>query len=482
MKPTTNTIKLLVAVLLLVPVVHAEERPLSGEASRPNVLFIVVDDLRPALGCYGDPLVKSPNLDRLASEGSLFTRSYCNIPVCGASRASLLGGMRPGFHRYYSYDTWLEKQTPEAVPLNTYFKGNGYTTLSVGKVYHHIQDSDEGWDRVYDSIGESGWRDYVKEENVRKLKEEKRAEPFEKADVTDSAYRDGRLALAAISELENLAQTGEPFFMALGFLKPHLPFNAPKKYWDLYDPREIKVPPSGFRPENAPGRAFHTFNELRAYEGIPKEGPVSDEMARDLIHGYYACVSATDAQVGKVLRALESTGLADNTIVVLWGDHGFNLREHGLWCKHCVFETSLHAPLIIKAPGLEPATINGIAEYVDLYPTLCDLAGLQKPSHLEGSSLVAMMQDPANPGDGIAVSRWGNGFTLIQGDYFYTEWLNEQDELLDRMLFDHSKDPEELNNVAEDPRYAVAVEQLSRTLRKERGPTYFRPVAEASTN
>jgi arylsulfatase A-like enzyme len=449
---------------------------------RPNVLFIAVDDLRPQLGCYGDPIAQSPNIDRLAAEGSLFTRTYCNIPVCGASRASLLGGMRPGFYRYHQYFAWLEKETPQATPINTTFKGNGYTTLSIGKIYHHIQDNAEGWDRAYDSIGESGWKDYAKAGNVRTLQSGGRGPSYEMADVPDLAYRDGRLAQMAIHELEHLAKTGEPFFLALGFLKPPLPFNAPKKYWDLYDPEDLPVPEAGFRPENAPPRAFHSWGELRNYDDIPREGPLSDAVARKLIHGYYACVSATDAQVGKVLRALERTGLADNTIVVLWGDHGYNLREHGLWCKHCIFETSLHVPLIIKAPGMAPASIEGIAEFVDLYPTLCELAGLRKPAHLEGSSLVPMMKDPSNPGDGIAVSRWGNGFTLVQGDYFYTEWRDADDALQARMLFDHSKDPEELNNVAENPLYSGAVQQLSETLRRERGPTFFLPVVEKSTN
>ena len=451
--------------------------------SRPNVLFIAIDDLRPTLGSYGDPLAVSPNIDALAESSSLFTRAYCNIPVCGASRASLMGGMRPGYNRYFQYFTWLEKETPEAVPLNMHFKGHGYTTLSVGKIYHHIQDSAAGWDRFYDSIGESGWRDYVKGDNVRLITEGTGLGPaYEKADVPDIAYRDGRLAQKAVIELEHLARTGEPFFLALGFLKPHLPFNAPQKYWDMIDPDDIDLPPAGFRPSNVPQNAFHQSGELRGYDGIPPEGPVSDELARTLIHGYYACVSYTDAQVGLVLRALEELGLAENTIIVLWGDHGYNLREHGLWCKHCNFETSLHVPLLIRAPGIAPARVEGISELVDLYPTLCELVGLPKPSHLEGQSLVPMMKDPSLPGDGIAVSRWTNAYTVIEDDLFYTEWMNEDQYVWARMLFDHSKDPEEMNNLAELPEFQSEVERLGQLLRENRGALFFKERAAASTN
>lgn len=450
-------------------------------ADRPNILFIAVDDLRPTLGVYGDAVAQTPHLDRLAKQGGLFERAYCNVPVCGASRASLMAGVRPGYDRYRTYFTWLEKETPDIEPMNNFFQRQGYTTLGIGKIYHHIADSADGWDRVYDAIGESGWRDYVEAENVRTARDSSRKDPaVEAADVADDAYRDGRLALMAMNELDQLARTEEPFFLALGFLKPHLPFNAPKKYWNLYDPAEFPLPAPGFNPESAPRAAFHNFGELRAYADIPAEGPVSDEMSRTLIHGYYACVSYTDAQIGRVLRKLEATGLADNTIVVVWGDHGYNLREHGLWCKHCNFDTATRVPLLIKVPGLPPARISGIAELVDLYPTLASLTGLERPAHLEGQDLSPMLRDPSDPGDGIAITKYHDGVTVITGNLAYTEWRNAEDQIRARMLYDHSADPDESNNLAEDPAWAEEVSRLSNLLREERGERFFEPVAAPS--
>lgn len=452
----------------------------AGE-DRPNVLFIAVDDLRPELGCYGAPFAQTPHIDRLAATGSRFSRAYCNIPVCGASRASLLGGVRPGYHRYLHYYTWLEKETPEVLPLHTHFQRNGYRTVSLGKVFHHARDHAGGWDRIDDAIGPAGWRDYVLKENTQLDRmDNRRGPPVERADVLDNAYRDGKLAEMAVAELENMAKTGESFFLAVGFVKPHLPFNAPEKYWRMYNPEAFPVPPAGRRPSNAPAESFHGSGELRAYDGIPREGPVSDAMARLLIHGYHACVSYVDAQVGKLLDALEATGLADNTIVVLWGDHGWNLREHGIWCKHCLYETSLHVPLIFRAPGIAPSTVPGITEFVDIYPTLCELTGLAAPGHLDGQSLVPLMRDPTRPGDGVAVAKWFEGTTVIRDSFFYTEWRNEADEPYARMLYDHRIHPAEMHNLAEDPAYRKTVRDLSRAITRERGDAFFEPVAQPS--
>ncbi len=458
---------------------------MSAETPKPNVLFIAIDDLRPELNCYGKEKVVSPNIDQLAAEGSLFTRAYCNIPVCGASRASLLSGIRGGFDRFLHYYTWLEREVPDAIPLNKFYQQNGYRTAAYGKIFHHDRDHLDGWDRFDNEIlSPSGWRDYVVEANIaREMASDDKGPPVERTDVRDNAYRDGRIADLAIEELETLADSDQPFFLAVGFLKPHLPFNAPEKYWALYDDVSFDIPPAGHRPENAPRAAFHHSGELRGYGDIPPTGPVSDAMAKTLIQGYYACVSYTDAQIGRVLDALKGNGLADNTIVVLWGDHGWNLRDHGLWCKHCLFNSSLQVPLIIKVPGQQPNHVPGITEFVDIYPTLCELTGLTPPpNQLDGQSLVPMMKDPTNLGDGIAVSRWFKGTTLIKGDYFYTEWRDRDDKLEARMLYDHSVDPGELNNLARDPANAELVENLSNILIRERGKDFFKPVAEVSKN
>jgi len=349
----------------------ARKRSAEGE-KRPNVLFIAVDDLRPQLGCYGHKQMLSPNIDRLGNEGVIFLRSYCQVPVCGASRASLLTGVRPARDRFISYDVWAQKDLPDALVLPKHFKNNGYHTISNGKVFHHRTDCRDSWsEEPWRPKG--AWRNYLLEEN-KKLAEKNPSQAgpaYEAADVSDNAYFDGMIADKAISDLRRLRDMDKPFFLALGFLKPHLPFNAPKKYWDLYKREEIDLAENPFRPKGAPDAALHNWGELRAYEGIPKKGPLPDELARTLIHGYYACVSCTDAQIGRVLSEVDRLGLRDDTIVLLWGDHGWNLGEHGLWCKHCNFETSLYSPLIVRAPGVKPGVrTNALTEYLDIYRVL----------------------------------------------------------------------------------------------------------------
>lgn len=440
----------------------------------PNVLFIAVDDLRPELGCYDHPVIQSPSLDKLAENGALFTRVYCNIPVCGASRASLLTGTRPTKTRFLQYYTRIDKEQGEVPTLPEYFRQKGYYTVANGKIAHHaFNDAVGSWDEEWQANTLSGWQDYAGEENVALWKDGKSV-PYEALDVPDSAYRDGKIALKALRDLQRLKEKDQPFFLALGFLKPHLPFNAPKKYWDLYPDASIKLPDNNYQPHNAPRQAMHKWGELRNYFGIPKEGPLSDEMARKLIHGYYASVSSTDAQIGKVLEGLEDLGLAENTIVIVWGDHGYNLREHGLWCKHCNFNNSLHAPLLVAAPNKPRGVkIDAITEYVDIYPSLCELAGLELPPHLQGSSFVELLDNPEGESDGIAISQWFDGLTIIKDNYFYTEWRNQNDSVYARMLYDHSIDPDENNNVAELPENKEITEELSQLLEMNRGSEYL---------
>lgn len=439
--------------------------------SKPNVLFIAVDDLRPELAIYGKTQIQSPNIDKLAESGLMFTRSYCNIPVCGASRASILSGIRPNRHRFLNYDCWLDKDVPGVVTLPMHFKNNGYTTVSLSKVFHHQTDGSGSWDKVWMPKSEvcKSWRDYVTNENIQLDASGKtRGNPYEKADVSDEAYNDGKTARQAIHELESFKKGNQPFFLAVGFLKPHLPFNAPSKYWDLYPDNEIKLADNPFKPKNAPDQAMHTFGELRAYNQIPKTGPVPDSVAYKLVHGYYACVSYTDAQIGKVLQALDDLGLAENTIVVLWGDHGWNLGDHGLWCKHCNFETALHTPLLIKAPGKKMGQkTDALVEFVDVYPTLCDLAGLSKPFHLQGSSLVPLLENPNQQWKEAIYSRWIKGETIVTKNNTYTEWFNDKTgEKTARMLYNLNTDPHENENISEKAENAVLVNQLSEKLKK----------------
>ena len=431
--------------------------------TRPNVLFIAVDDLRPQLGCYGHKQMISPNIDRLAADGVTFLRSYCQVPVCGASRASLLTGTRPTPDRFLGYDTWAQKDLPGALSVANHFRNNGYHTISNGKVFHHRTDCPDSWsEEPWRPKG--AWQNYVLAESRKLAKQNPRGSgpPFESADVPDNAYFDGMIADKGISDLARLKRMEKPFFLALGFLKPHLPFNAPKRYWDMYKREDIDLADNPFRPKGAPDAALHNWGELRAYHGVPKTGPLSDEAARTLIHGYYACVSCTDAQIGRVLAELDRLGLRDNTVVVLWGDHGWNLGEHGLWCKHCNFETSLHSPLLVRGPGIKAgARTNALTEYLDIYPSLCELCDLPLPAHLEGKSFVPLLKNPNLSWKKAVFSRYFNGDSVKTDRYRYTEWRKKDSTTYARMLYDHQTDPYENVNISESPQNAELVKKLS---------------------
>ncbi|GJM29542.1 MAG: iduronate-2-sulfatase [Cyclobacteriaceae bacterium] len=441
---------------------------------KPNILFIAVDDLRPELKAYGADHIHSPSIDQLAAESLVFDRAYCNVPVCGASRASLLSGIRPGRHRFIDYSTRLIEDYPDVTSLPMHFKNHGYATISNGKIYHHADDDAAAWDEVWRPQSNFSPRDYLESRNIAlDTMQDTRGYSYEKVDTPDSSYNDGKTALKSVLDLKKLKEKGEPFFLAVGFLKPHLPFNAPAKYWDLYDSTKISLPENYLQPESTPTEAFHNFGELRHYSGVPKNGPVSDELANKLIHGYYATVSYTDAQVGKLLSALTELGLEQNTIVILWGDHGWNLGDHMMWCKHCNFESSLHVPLMVKVPGMTSGQrSDNITEFIDIYPSLCELAGLPVPEHLDGQSFVPDMHGALRVDD-FAISKFHDGVTLIQGNYFYTEYLNQEDKTAARMLFDHTDDPLELNNLAELDEYQALVQRLHDKLVANWGDDFF---------
>lgn len=440
---------------------------------KPNVLFFAVDDLRPELACYGRNQVISPNIDRLAADGVAFNRAYCQSPVCGASRASLLSGIRPTAERAFKgYSHHADKDWGAPLSLPKHFRQHGYYTISNGKVYHHRDDGAGSWSEdAWRPRGQWVGRGYVSPENraIARLDEKGVGPAYENADVDDSVYPDGAIADKTISDLKRLKEMDKPFFLAAGFLKPHLPFNAPKKYWDLYNHDEIELADNPYRPKDAPDAAIHNWGELRQYHGIPKKGALSDEMARTLIHGYYACTSFTDAQIGRVLDELDRLGLRDNTVIVLWGDHGWNLGEHTLWCKHCHFQTSLVAPLIVSVPWIEGgARTDALTEFVDIYPTLCELAGLSAPEHLEGRSFVPLLRDPDRPGKKAIYSRYFNGQSVRTDRYCYTEWAKGSARPYARMLYDHKLDPDENVNIAERPENAALVKELAGMLHQFR--------------
>ena len=415
--------------------VHAEDRH--------NVLFIIVDDLRPLLGCYGYPQMHTPNIDRLAQRGTLFNRAYCQFPVCNPSRASILTGLRPDTNGVQDNNTHFRDTVPDVVTLPQHFKNNGYHTRSIGKIVHAPFEDSQSW-----SI--PSWTP--------------KFEPFldlpswQSLDVSDDELRDGKVAKHTMESLENLQD--EQFFLAVGFYKPHLPFNAPTKYYDLYDTQIL---------EDIPNVVLHSRHEMRVYSDIPSEGGMlPEEKSVELIRGYAAATSYMDAQVGRVLNQLDTLGLTEKTIVILAGDHGFHLGEHGTFAKGTTYEVALHSPLIVSIPEQAHigANTDALVELVDIYPTLCDACQLPIPTALEGISLVPVVEEPTRTWKTAAFSQnLINNFNLsIRTDqYRYTEW--GKSALFGKVLYDHSADPNEQTNIAHLPENEKLVAELSERLK-----------------
>ena len=472
----------LAALLLCAGWSGAAEQPAAEKPRQPNILLICLDDLKPTLGCYGDALAVSPNIDRIAAQGIRFDAAYCNQAVCAPSRNSLLTGLRPQTLGIYDLPTNFRKSRPDAITLPEHFKNNGYRAEGLGKIYH-IGHGNIGDDRSWSvPIFRGKLTDYALEENknpqgltreearfgnVPELKAGRlpRGAAVEAAEVDDDVYTDGQVAAEAVRRLANAAKhPDEPFFLAVGFLKPHLPFCAPKKYWDLYDPAKFELAKLKTPPEGTPDFAPTTWGELRQYREGPETGPVDDELARRLIHGYYAATSYADAQVGRVLDALEASGLADDTIVIVWGDHGWHLGDHGMWCKHTNYEQAGRIPLIVDLPGDAPAGAKSeeLVESVDLYPTLCELAGLDLPYELDGASFVSTLRDPAHKTDAVAFQVYPRNELLgrvVRTDrYRLVEWKTPGAPPADAIieLYDYEADPLESRNLASEQPDVVA--------------------------
>ena len=467
-------------ILILLTAVFATcapppDSPAVSTSERPNILFIAVDDLRPELGAYGKGIIHSPNIDRLAARGMLFQNAYCNVPVCGASRASLMTGIRPTRDRFVDYSTRISEDAPGVTTLHGHFKENGYYSVALGKVLHHASDRGEDYSEPNwrPTLGAGKGRDYHSPEAMRRVLEagDGRGPAFERGVIADSAYWDGKIAARAVEKINQLVGKEQPFFLAVGFMKPHLPFNAPERYWELYDSVHFEMPATYFRAQGTPEEIFHNSGELRNYVGVPEDKILPESYARQLIHGYYASVSFIDAQIGKVLDALEATGEVDNTIVVLWGDHGWNLGDHTMWCKHTLFNTSLRVPLIVAAPGFDAARSRAMVEYVDLFPTLTELAGLPRVDQLDGESLVPLLRNPDAEWTDAVYTRWYDGDNLTTDRYSYTEWRDTAGERYARVLFDHRNDSLEVKNVAEDVEYEAVITDLSIRLSEERDKT-----------
>ncbi len=468
----------LIVTLLLTQTLHAGEKF--------NVLFFAVDDLRPEFGAYGKSYIHSPNLDRLAKRGITFNRAYCQQAVCSPSRSSLLTGTRPDTTKVWDLETHFRKALPDVVTLPQHFKHNGYFVQGMGKLFHGGFDDPQSWSVPWQSP-KTGHGAYGLPENLAivkaKVEASKKAPKkkgkvrnygpaFESSDVPDNTFHDGALADLAVAALGECAKKGQPFWLGIGFIRPHLPFVAPKKYWDLYDPAKIQLAPNPFPPKGAPEYAVMPGGELRSYHNVP-EWPLPDDYARRLKHGYYAAISYMDAQVGRVLDELDRLGLADKTIIVLWGDHGWKLGEHGGWCKHSNVENDTNAPLLISVPGLKTAgqRTDALAEFVDIYPTLAELCGLPLPAHLEGASLAPVLCDPSKSVKNASFSQYPRsvngkqlmGYSMRTDRYRFTRWVDRKDHSqVDAVeLYDHQTDPQENVNIALNPESAGLVAKLT---------------------
>ena len=508
--------------------------------SRPNVLFIAIDDLRPELGCYGSPVVQTPVLDALAADGLRFNRAYCQQAICSPSRASLMTGARPDTIRVVENTAYFRELNPDIVTLPQHFIANGYEAVYCGKIYHaRMTDNDHSWSRkpafnrcpvkmkwlpgnyalkknqeIWASNKKRMLAKYGKEGSGGLI----HGPAYESAEVPDHAYSDGFSTSLAIATLKDHLdkKPKQPIFLALGFKKPHLDFIAPKKYWDLYDRQNVKLAKQTNEPKGGAVTGLHASFELRTRHGIPKEGPIGPELAKTLLHGYYACVSYVDAQIGMMLDALDEAGIRDETVIAVWGDHGWHLGDMGIWGKATNYEIATRVPLIIWTPDMKVRgkSTNGLVELVDLYPTLCELADMALPKHLEGNSFVPLLDDPELPWKNAAFSQFPNpalrewaanplsegmrqtffgplieevekgifeqqgdswdrdlfenhlmGYTMRTNRYRFVSWQDHRDMKAKPLfveLYDHLTDPLESVNVADKYPHKVAV--LSRQL------------------
>lgn len=446
---------------------------LSAATPKMNVLFISTDDLRPILGCYGDLIVQSPNIDRLAARGMVFTRTYCQYAMSAVSRNTVLTGRRPDTVGIYDFTQNFRTTLPNVVTLPQQFKRNGYHTEGMGKIFHthHCNYDDvRSWSVPSWPLDRRGpltpeeLRECLAKENPGVESATDTAQevfvtanrPVTGAPNTDQGLRQTEIATHAIERLGVLKAQNKAFFLAVG-IGTHLPFIQPKSYWDLYNPAQFKLEATRDLPMFAPFYAGNNASELRSYSGVPKTGPIPDELVRHLIHGYYARISYADAQIGRVLNKLDQLGLREQTIVVLWSDHGFHLGDHGLWAKHTNYEKATRSTMIVSAPGMRAIgrKCDALTELVDIYPSLCELAGIAKTSGLEGTSFAPLLNNPQRSWKKGTFSQYHRkllglmGRSLRTARYRLTEWTNENNPDTSVIeLYDYQTDPQETVNIA----------------------------------
>lgn len=469
----------------------------NAQQRRFNVLMIPVDDLRPQLGCYGFDRILSPHIDKLAATGTLFRRAYTMVATCSPSRTCLMTGCRPDTTKVYDLVTHFRKTIPDVVTLTQHFTQHGYESVGMGKIFHGSLNDTASWERWIDVKSGSSWLDPKTQQRQEQLKKEAnekglkgkarsrytRGTVTECLDVPDNAYFDGAMTDRAVAELEAFSKSGKPFFMAVGYKKPHLPFIAPKRYWDLYQRKDVETAPNPFHPKGMPRGAVDSFpgemgaycdaRDLAAKQKAAGKQDWPDAYSKQLIHAYYACISYIDAQVGRLLSTLERTGLARNTVVMLWGDHGWHLGENGTWGKHTCMEWGTHAPLLMRVPDQPNAGVatDNLAEFVDIYPTLAEACGLPVPEHCEGTSLMPLLRNPAARWKSAAFSQFRKtingiscmGYTLRTDTFRYTEWRSRKnlDRVVARELYDHRENHDENENVIDKAEYGDIVKDMA---------------------
>ncbi|MEL7531859.1 MAG: sulfatase [Bacteroidota bacterium] len=479
----------------------------------PNILFVSIDDLRPALGAYGDTIAITPHIDRLASEGMTFKQTFCQSAVCAPSRASLMTGLRPDSTRVWHLGDKFREINPATVTMPQYFAQHGYYTVNLGKIFHNYMPDSVSWDEPdlrpaqylkAEWLGRDGETFYISEEvqqsqaikrdSLLKLRPIRYADgwntgpAWEAADVHDSLYYDGAQNELTKRTLTRLAKMEQPFYMGLGFFRPHLPFVAPKRYWDLYDPTKIPLATNPKIPEEAPIWTMNSMYELRHYDGFGHIGhPTSDfvmneDTARILKHGYYASVSYVDALLGELIEHLKALNIYENTIIIVWGDHGWKLGEHNSWGKMTNYNIDLQVPMIVRYPAQESRGVEteAITELVDIFPSLCELAGIPIPDYMQGSSFVPLLSDPERPWKQAAFSQFHRrpkvsadgkrymGYSINTAQYHYIEWYTwdhksgQKGEFVEAELYDRINDPHERSNIVGDSQ--ALAQQLSAQL------------------
>ncbi len=473
MKSIKYSLLIIPLFFMLISSTNDKQKEASKNAKKSNVLFICVDDLRPELGCYGNTHIHSPNIDKLAASGALFTNQFVQIPTCGASRCCMLTGMLPKTTGYLSNEACKnfiagKPESDEPETFVHHLKRNGYYTVGIGKISHYVDgllygytdpvgteyELPHSWNEMLFNPAkwETGWNAFFGyADGSNRQSRNRQVKPYEMGNVDDMGYPDGYTAQLAVQKLDELAKKEQPFFLAVGFFKPHLPFNSPQEYWDLYDENKLPLSPNPFIPENVNKASLHNSGEFNGYllgdEEATLEGPVSDEYARKIRHAYFACVSYTDAQVGKLLRELDKLGLTKNTIVVLWGDHGWHLGDQLVWGKHTIFERALKSAFIIRAPGKKSGEIiDKVVSTIDIYPTIMDLCNVKMPHETDGKSLVPLLINPQASWEEATYGYFRNGISLRTEKYRLTRYFRNQEPKIE--LYDHQSDPDETKNIA----------------------------------